>query len=222
MKKPRKLILILLIAALLPSGALLAPPWQLVFVKQGIRVSKRSGPNSLLEFMARGRVNASILKILSVIHDVNSYGKWVPRNRETRILRRVSDTELIFYQANKGFWPVSDRDFVGRAVLRPDEKNKIVTMVVRNIPGARPVYSGRVRMPRVHSIWTLKSLGKNKTLVNLYVYADPAGWLPKWIVNWASKDVPFDLIRNLRRRVTQVDRVNAAFLRKYGKYADWH
>ena len=85
-----------------------------------------------------------------------------------------------------------------------------------------PLNSDRVRMPKVYSRWSFRPDVKQKTRVTLLVFADPGGWIPKWIVNWASRDVPWELIAGLRKQVKNAHTWNGPFLEKYKQYLDWH
>lgn len=204
-------------------------PWVKVRESKGIIVWKKSSPgSSLLEFKAEGIVNSSIIKILTIIINVADYPNWVPRNQSGKLISQTDKKNMIVYESSRGSWPVDDRDFVANVNISENSASKSITILVKNIDMETslklvPKIKGKTRMNQVTSKWTLQAIEKDKTAVILQVFADPSGGLPKWLVNMASEDVPYDLIKNIRKQIIlnpspQLEKLNET----YQEYENWN
>jgi hypothetical protein len=207
-----------------PSGK--SGVWQIIKQDQGITVERRFVEGSpLVEFKSHGVIDASVMEILAVISDTKNHPKWVANSIETRILQRTGDSGYIYYSAIKAPWPVADRDFVSKARVIVNEKEKSVTIKTYEVNHpAAPTNTGRVRMPFIRVTWhlqTIKGTQGKKTYLTFQVHANPGGLLPNWVINLASKGVPLKSIINLRRRLAETQ-PSPEFLEKYKKYKDWH
>lgn len=61
-----------------------------------------------------------------------------------------------------------------------------------------PEQNGMVRAQLIESYYTLTSLGKKKTKVELSFHADPKGWIPTWIINIFQRVLPYMILKNLK------------------------
>ena len=70
---------------------------------------------------------------------------------------------------------------------------------------------------RIDGYYDLEQVGASETRVKYFVDADPAGWIPKWLIRLASEESPLKTIQGLRRRVKTSKAANqyAAFLKRY-------
>jgi len=200
--------------------------WQVIKRDQGITVERRKIEGSaLVEFKGHGVVDASVMEILAVISDTKNHPKWVANSIETRILHSINDKNYVYYSAIKAPWPVADRDFVSRAKITVNEKQKSVTIQTYEVnhPDA-PKNTGRVRMPFIRVTWHLqvmKGTNGRKTYLTFQVHANPGGLLPNWVINLASKGVPYKSILNLRKRLAETQ-MSPEFAEKFKRYKDWH
>jgi|SRR5688572_27135611 len=180
--------------------------WEEIEDKDGIKVWQReSEGSSLVEFKGQARIDASIKKVLAVLHDQKRKTEWLARCRENRLVRAKSVGVSIIYNRVRSDFPlVDDRDVVFQTKVQhwPDQKK--VHIEVWNVEDPlAPEVEGVVRMPKLKLSWTLIAPDENTTDATYQVHADPGGALPHWIVNLVSKELPFKTLTNLRKQVTK-------------------
>src|SRR6185503_574679 len=101
-----------------PPAAPAAPPqapvpWEKIGDDDGIVVYRREVPGSpIIAFKGEGVINASILRVASILVDSTRATEWVESLAEARTLRHVSETEYIEYDHVGTPFVMKDRDFV--------------------------------------------------------------------------------------------------------------
>jgi hypothetical protein len=177
--------------------------WQPVLNAEGVVVTRQDVPGrGFPTFRGVGVVEANVFDVLGVLNDVPRHLEWMSRTRESRLLRKVSETEYFIYGRTDSPWPVADRDAVYRATVAVDAPNKVIDVRFEVAETAlMPPVKRVVRLHRARGHYRLTILGPERTLLDYKVDADPEGWVPKWVAKLATRKVPLETIRNLRRQV---------------------
>jgi hypothetical protein len=209
------------VAALVCGGtqqALAQPgPWEQLRDDDGIVVHRRKHPGySLHEFRGRGVIEAPIARILGVIQDIVNHPAWVDRCIAAKHLAYVEKTaqlpgidqrldDRIVYNRTEGSWPVKDRDVVVTSHADFDVKGHEVRLTFRaTTHPMMPPQDGAVRITFLRGHWTLRpTAGGKHTWIEYQVHADPGGSLPTWIVNMATKTLPYKTLMNLRKQAAR-------------------
>ncbi len=197
------------------------PKWEKIKSKNGISVYRMEVPGKdHVIFKGKGVVNKEMFLVLSVLGDINNLTKWIDRLKSAKLVKEVSDMELILYNVVTAPWPLQNRDMVLRTKATYDKKYDWVHIRGRNIKHPKyPKKSGIVRIPYMRNTWSLKPIRKGKaTWVEFKVQADPGGAIPAWVSNMVSKDVPYKSLMNLRKRVRQ-GKYSRYVLKKIQRYA---
>jgi hypothetical protein len=183
-----------------------AAEWELTEEEEGIRVWQREVEgSSLVEFKGHAKIDASIIKVLAVLHDQNRKTEWLARCRENRLIRAKSIGKHVVYNRVRSDFPlVDDRDVVYETTVDyfPEEKKVFIQVWNVDDPLAPPV-EGVVRMPKLQLSWTLIAPDPNTTEATYQVRVDPGGAIPHWVVNLVSKELPLKTLGNLRKQVTK-------------------
>jgi hypothetical protein len=192
---------------LLASGpdALAKSAWKQVAKEDGITVSAREVPGrGFPTFRGVGFVGANLFDVLAVMSDVPRHTKWMDRCTDSRLLRKISETEYVTYSRTDLPWPVSDRDAVFRSKVVP-RPSKLEVVIKFWAVGSRRMgeVKGVVRMKRLRGHYKLWALAPNITRVEYQVDADPGGLLPRWLAKIGTRRLPLHTIRNLRKQVTR-------------------
>jgi uncharacterized membrane protein len=190
-------------------------PWQQVRDEAGIRVQRRMVEGSNLhEFQGRGVIDAPLTTVLAVLHDVGSAPEWMHKCAAAHVVQHIDDRHEVVYNRTAAPWPVSDRDAVLSSEAVFDARTHEVRINFWSVTDPKePPVRGVVRMPSLHGHWILSPVnGGRATQVEYQVHADPGGSLPGWIVNMASKEIPFQTIASLREQVKR---------RHYPEYEKW-
>ncbi len=181
-----------------------AEGWKRVSHREGIRVWQRSTPGtSIVEFRAQGVVAAGMKKILAVLRNQDRSAEWMEACTDARALRLMAPDHSIMYQRTSLSVPfVSDRDVVFEMLLTVSRAAREVRIDVWDIQDPlMPPVDHVIRLKSLKAGWILRFLDDARTDTTFFVQADPGGWLPIWVVNLFSKNVPLKTIMNLRRQV---------------------
>lgn len=183
------------------------PAWEKIGDKDGIVAYRREVPGSpLIAVKGEGIVNASIIRVASVLVDTSRATEWIDRLVESRVVREVSQTETIHYDHIGTPVVMKDRDFVTRAKLEFDNAGKKVTVNMRSTTDPLAPTTNFVRGEIMQSYFILTSIEHGtKTHISVEVHADPKGSIAKWIVNMFQKSWPHNTISRLRTQVAKPD-----------------
>jgi hypothetical protein len=190
-----------------PAGADGAAGWETLRRDDGIVVQRKDVPGSpFVAFRGEGDINAPLLLVGSVLVDVSRSREWVDSVVESRVLRRLSETEYVTYSHIGTPWPLSDREFVTDVVLEVDAATKKLTIKLRSVGDPAAPRTGYVRGQLTDSSWVLTSIdGGARTHVAAEIHADPKGDVPAWIVNMFQKNWGYNTLMSLRKQVAKRD-----------------
>ncbi len=179
--------------------------WNLALSKKGIDVYTRKPANAKMkEFKAETHLNAAPDKILTVILDAENYKNWMANVEEGQLIKKENDSTYLIHSAVGMPWPFDDRYEITRTVVLTDSlPNTIickVTVLKENIEGFEE-NENDVRIVDGYGYWRLEDDGNGGTNVIYSFYADPAGNLPKGIVNMFIEESPYKTLLNLKSMV---------------------
>ncbi|HEY4106934.1 MAG TPA: START domain-containing protein [Polyangiaceae bacterium] len=183
------------------------PPWEKFGEDDGISVYHREVPNSpIIALRGEGVVNASILRVASVLADTARAPEWIDSLAETKVVRKISDDEYIEWDHIKTPIVLKDRDFVFDIKLELSPADKVVALNYHSVYDSGAPKTDYVRGEFSYGTFKLTSIeGGKKTRVLAEVLADPKGSVAKWIVNLFQKDWPHKTIESLRLQVAKPD-----------------
>jgi hypothetical protein len=186
-----------------PSGE----QWEKIGDDDGIAVYRREVPGSpLVAFKGDGVINASILRVASVLVDSSRATEWIDSLVEAKIVRQVSETETIHYDHVATPIVMKDRDFVSDCKLDFDPAQKKIILRIHSVTDAAAPATSYVRGELLNSSFVLTSIDHGtKTRVVAEIHADPKGSVAKWIVNLFQKRWPHNTITRLRAQVAKPD-----------------
>jgi len=136
-----------------------------------------------------------------VLMDADNFYKVIPTSKSSKLLKKVNDSERIYYVNTKAPWPVTDRDGVYSMNFSQDPKTKVVTVIVENLADYYPEQEGHIRVPASEGLWIFKPLPNGKVEITYEYVADPGGSIPTWLANSSAVNIPFETIINLKKRV---------------------
>lgn len=192
----RVLVVFLLLCSALANAT---AEWDFAGESHGIKVWTRTIPGApLKDFRGVMDVDMPLDAVIAAVSDVPTYPEWFFQMREARIVEGATMENVRVYFVIGGIWPVSDRDAVIRASVTQDPATLAVHMLADAEPGFLPKVAGRVRMPAMHSGWTLTPLSPTRTRVELIGNADPGGLIPLWLANSVVTMMPKETLKRLR------------------------
>ena len=178
------------------------PQWELVKDENGIKVFVfETEKSDIVKAKTNIVIKAPIQRIKQVLDDIDHRHEWVPFLKKSKSLTEYHNKKRIEYSHFSAPWPASDRDFVYEVELINDSASKLVYKMFSIETELKPDDSSYIRADLFESIYTLESIDKETTAVELVFHADPKGWLPNWITNIIQRVLPFKILRNLRTRL---------------------
>lgn len=175
--------------------------WKLAKDKNNIQVYTQSSEKSnLKETKVVGTAESSPQKVLEILLQFDSYSKWIPKCKESHLLKKVSETEFYYYARYAAPWPVSDRDAVVHLEIF-HQANGDIFCEINGVPNYIEPVQGVIRVPYSKGKWflTQEQDGKVK-LVNQYS-TNPGGNVPSWLINTMAVVTPFEMMKNLLVRL---------------------
>jgi hypothetical protein len=194
-------LLLPLIFSLPSHGVEILADWKHIATEKEIEVYRGEIKDSpLVAFKGKATIAAPLPKVLSVIYDVSKIKQWLSDVKEVEVLERQANFGKIEYNRTKAQWPVRDRDFVYQVTVKvmPDQKAVEINIQSTEHPGA-PNPKGVVRGELRSGRYFLQALDQERTHLEVEIFADPKGSIPKWMVNLVQKSWPINTISGIRR-----------------------
>ncbi len=176
--------------------------WVFKNEKEGVKVYYRK-TSDVYELKLITSLKVKLSGLVTLLSEVDNYSKWGYKVAESRVIKKVSEWETYYYSRLDFPWPLDDRDIVVHSKIVQDPITRRVTATSIAEKGLFPEQIGVVRMQNAHTSWTLLPGPGDWTYVEYYIYSDPGGSLPDWLVNMALDVGPRETIKNIRSFVRQ-------------------
>ena len=177
--------------------------WTLVEDSDGIQVFKKEIPGSdVIAFRGETMIEASAEKLWWVLEDAKHEHEWVDRLAVNVVLEQFGPYDRVQYQSFDLPWPISDRDFVYRAVCT-QPKEGLFRIVLNSVEHPKSSSSTGVRGDIIESSIILERKGPNLTYVIVEILSDPKGLIPVWLINLLQESWPRETLVGMRKQVTK-------------------
>jgi hypothetical protein len=176
--------------------------WSLKKDKEGIKVYYRK-TSDVHEIKLATSLKIPLPGLVQLLSEVEYYPQWGYKVVESRIVERVSDTEMYYYSKLDFPWPLSDRDLVMHTTVEQDPITRRITAKSKAMPDKISAQEGVERIRTARTQWTLVPGDGGWVYVEYYIYSDPGGSLPDWLVNMAIDVGPRETIKNIRKMIQQ-------------------
>lgn len=200
----RKLLLaiLLLSTASLTFAQSTGEDWIYKGVKDGVKVFYRK-KTDIYELKLVTSIQTTLSGIIQLFHEVENYPLWGYKVKESRLLKRISETETIYYSRLDFPWPLDDRDLIFHSKLEQDPFTKRVTSTSVSLPDYLPTYGGVVRIREANTKWVMIPGAGGWLYIEYYLHSDPGGSIPDWAVNLGIDMGPRETIKSLRTLLQQ-------------------
>lgn len=194
---------LLLISILFASASIKAAPgnWALKRDTDGIKIYTRS--------MADATSNVKALRVTlttagtpqglaKILLDIPGQKNWVYSTKSSKVMKKVNETEVIYYSEKTMPWPVSNRDAVMH--LRISTIPATGVMNVRAVSSDYPVATkdGVVRVPSSTVVWRVTPTGSSEIKIEYEATLDPGGSVPAWVTNLFITKGPYETFKKLK------------------------
>lgn len=174
------------------------PKWKLVKNKNNIQVYAASSDSSNLKMVKTvAVVDGSIEKLISIFMDIDHQKQWVFATKQSYLIKKISEREVMYYVETVLPWPMKNRDVPIHMNIDEMERGKAVVITTIGEPHLIPVTQGKVRVPQFYGKWDIKATSNNKLSIDYFLHVDPGGKIPAWIVNMFVSKGPYETVYKL-------------------------
>ncbi|NNC98963.1 MAG: hypothetical protein HKN85_02150 [Gammaproteobacteria bacterium] len=143
-------------------------------------------------------ITGTVVSLVALVEDMPACPDWAALCRESRVEKRISETESYAYIYNDLPFPVSDRDVYTHVVWTIEPGSGKVSMTSIATEGGTPATKA-VRLENAMSQWHFTPNGDGTVLVENFAHIDPNGPTPAWITNLMLVDSPYTSMQNMRK-----------------------
>jgi hypothetical protein len=202
-----RIAVIMSIVPLALSASAQGEKWELVGTKDDIVSYRREVEGSpVIAIRGEAVVDASIVRVASVLLDTARLPQWMDRLAEARRIRTENARHYVEYDRATVPFPLSNRDFVVETRVEVDAAKKQLLLKAHSVVDPSAPVTGLVRGEVLASTFTLTALDHGqRTRVVAEVHTDPKGSIPKWMVNLTQKSWAHTTIMGLRAQARKAN-----------------
>lgn len=142
--------------------------------------------------------NMTIDQLEVFLLDVPGYTRWQYNMVESKMLKKVSNNDMIYRTVVDAPWPVENRELIVRYTSSRDTEKQTMDIIIANDSYPYPENEDLVRVPSSYATWHISTQG-NDLKVEYALRIDPGGSVPVWLINIAMADGPHHSFRNLKQ-----------------------
>ncbi|MFN7133852.1 MAG: START domain-containing protein, partial [Myxococcales bacterium] len=177
--------------------------WEQKAESDGVVVYTRERKGTdVKEVKAVGVIDAPPQQVFRVLADYERYKEIMPYTDESKVVATEQEGKVVHFYSLINAPFVSKRDYTLRIVDQSDWKDGAgyLKSYWTSSDKGPPPKDGVVRVQKNEGSWHLEPLdGGKKTRANYWVFTDPGGSLPTFIVNKANSSAIPDVYKALRK-----------------------
>jgi len=178
--------------------------WSLEKDNKGIKVYSADMANSAFKAIkVECTLQGDYLKLLSILSNVSGFSEWIYRTEFTKMVRKTSPGDFIYYSLTNLPWPMLNRDVVIRVKVNTDSLPKFLVIAGQDIPNEMDEIPTRVRVKHYKAYWKV-TMPTASTVSILYILElDPGGSVPAWIANMFVDKGPYETFVKLAEQLKE-------------------
>lgn len=179
-------------------------PWKLKTEKEGITIYNRSVSYSRVkELKMTTTVEGTLGSLINIINDVTRFPEWMYGCKSGETIF-PEDGSPSYDRATLQFpKPFSYRVMFTRSTLSQDSITKIVTLKTAAISEKVQKDESLVLLENMTTSWVLTPLPSGEVAIESYLFCDPGGNLPFFLVNALLDRGPMRTIQKLKKRLAE-------------------
>ena len=174
--------------------------WQKIKEKDNIEIFTRSTPfSSIKEVRIKTTFQVGLDQFVDAINKVSAYPQWVYKCTTARRVRTLNENEFVYYVVSDLPFPLKDRDVFIHSRQWFEEETQTYRAESVATSDRAPSNDKLVRIPKLHSRWTIKVLTADTIAIDYSLLTEPGGSLPSWLVNMAVTTGPIRTMKGLEQ-----------------------
>ncbi len=194
--------LLLTFALLISTLSFAQSHWKYRKEKQGVQVyTRHDSISGIQEIKLRAEVKATLNQVMAIAGDFANMHNWAYRLKEAYVIKEISDYEGYLYMRTDFPIPFSDRDMVVHYVRSQDPHTLQIVSTAKSVHHMVPEKHGVVRIKTLETKWTYTPLKNGHIRLEYQLKSDPAGSIPKWMINMAADEGPLKSITGFKSQL---------------------
>jgi len=168
----------------------------------GVKIYHQQTPG-MMHVKLSTTLKATLSGIATLFSEVETYPVWGYKVAESKLLRRVSPTDMYYYSKFDFPWPMDDRDIVLHSVLAQDPTTRRITIINTPQPDYVAENKGVIRIRNSKTQWTITPAGNGNLHIEQQISTDSGSNMPDWLVKMTIDTGPCETIKGIRKTLTQ-------------------
>jgi START domain len=204
-KMPKTAYLFCLLALPFFAQSQTEPAWVFKNEKDNVKVYYRR-TSDVHEIKLVSSIKTTLSGLVHLLGEVEMYPSWGYKVMESKVIEKISDTEMYYYSRLDFPWPFSDRDIVMHTKLTQDSETRAIIATSTAVSSDKvPVKKDVVRITNAKTTWKIWPGASGWAYIEYYIYSDPGGNMPDWVVNMAIDMGPRETIKRMRNILKNPD-----------------
>ena len=184
--------------------------WTLKKEKDGIRIyTRKSASSAFDELKVETLLPGKMSTLAAVLLDIPDHINWVYNAKSASVIKKINESELIFYTQINAPFPATDRDLVVHLKIKQDPGTRLMTVTAKNVSGYVAPKPKVVRVALSDEVWSVTPIAHEMLKVEYYLRIDPGGSSPAWLLNLFLEKGPMESFTNLKDQLHLPRYVNA-------------
>jgi hypothetical protein len=146
-------------------------------------------------------LTGTLEQVKTVFRNIAQQKAWVYGTKQSYLLERTTENNLLYYNETALPWPVSNRDVAIHMQLIEDSLRQVLVITQQGMANAAPVHKGIVRVPHLVGHWEFRNEGNSKLQAVYLLDIDPGGSVPLWLVNLFVAKGPYETFVKLQQQL---------------------
>ena len=143
-------------------------------------------------------VRSSDEGFIKLLSEVEMFPNWIYKVKSSRLIKKISETEGIYYILLDFPWPLNDRDMVMHYHLEVDKKHEIIYSRSYAEHDIVPEVKDVIRITNAKLEWKIFKQQNEYVYFEYTIHSDPGGKIPDWLVNLVLDKGPIETIKKMK------------------------
>lgn len=176
--------------------------WVLKKDKDGIKISSRTSAYSKFnDIKVEMDLTGTVGQLAAILLDVEKYPEWAYATKLCTVIKKISNSEVIYYSEFDVPWPVSNRDLYADFKITIDSVSKSLKVSSVSVKDYEPEKKNLVRIPMSKGIWNVTTISDKLIHLEYILVVNPGGSVPAWILNMFAAKGPMETFENLKQKM---------------------